>query len=188
MSFLDDDFSELFQKIKQTDYLNPAMSDPVFYFVYPPESMLDLKRHFTRWAARFREAGREVVRVSFCDLLWECIEESGRWEEWLEIEPNYDPGQIIKAISDVLAGNNRLLNKILSRIGSAKSNNIFFFTETETLHPYFRTRTIENSLHDKVKIPVVIFYPGSRAGQFGLKFLGFYDEDPNYRSTMIGGL
>jgi len=56
------------------------------------------------------------------------------------------------------------------------------------LHPYFRARVLEGVLHDRVKVPTVVFYPGRRSGQFGLHFLGFYPEDGNYRATLIGGL
>ena len=70
----------------------------------------------------------------------------------------------------------------------APENAVVLLTEAELLHPYFRTRTIESKLHDKVKKPVVIFYPGRRSGQYGLQFLDFYTVDGNYRSTLIGGL
>jgi hypothetical protein len=56
------------------------------------------------------------------------------------------------------------------------------------LHPYFRARILESILHDRIKVPTVIFYPGRRSGQYGLHFLGFYPEDGNYRATLIGGL
>jgi hypothetical protein len=188
MSLLDNTFEELLKKIRQSDYLNAAKSDPIFYFVYPPEEMLALKQHYTRWTARFRDAGLAVVRVSFCDLLWGCVDQSGRWEAWLEDERDYDRSQINHAVTDVLTGEGHLVQAIRQEIDAAGPKSVVFLTETEVLHPYFRTRVIESAIHDKISIPVVIFYPGYRSGQYGLKFLGFYAEDPNYRSTMIGGL
>jgi hypothetical protein len=65
---------------------------------------------------------------------------------------------------------------------------VILLTEAELLHPWFRTRAIESRLHDRVKTPTVIFYPGERSGQYGLKFLGFYPLDGNYRSTLTGGI
>jgi len=61
-------------------------------------------------------------------------------------------------------------------------------TDTAALHPYFRARPLEGGLHDRVKVPTVIFYPGRREGQYGLHFLGFYEFDGNYRATLLGGL
>ena len=63
-----------------------------------------------------------------------------------------------------------------------------FVTDTIALHPYFRARSLESGLHDRVKVPTVIFYPGRRSGQYGLHFLGFYEFDGNYRATLLGGL
>jgi hypothetical protein len=89
---------------------------------------------------------------------------------------------------DVLRQGNSLVDRVLEAVGSAPENSVALLTEAELLHPYFRTRTIESLLHDKVSIPTVIFYPGRRSGQYGLHFLDFYPVDGNYRSTLIGGL
>lgn len=83
---------------------------------------------------------------------------------------------------------NALVNGVVEVVESAPANTVVLLTEAELLHPYFRTRTIESRLHDKVKAPTVIFYPGRRSGQYGLHFLDFYPVDGNYWSTLLGGL
>jgi hypothetical protein len=69
MYSLDNAFNELLDKIRDPDAVNPAKSDPVFYFAYPPELMLDLKKHLQRLTTKIREAGFEVRRVSLADIL-----------------------------------------------------------------------------------------------------------------------
>jgi Domain of unknown function (DUF1788) len=81
-----------------------------------------------------------------------------------------------------------LLSIVVEVVESAPEGTVVLLTEAELLHPYFRTRTIESHLHDRVKGPTVIFYPGRRSGQYGLHFLDFYPVDGNYRSTLLGGL
>lgn len=186
-ALLDEIFEELLAKLREPNALNPVGSDPIFYFVYPPSRMLDLKQRLSRWTAKVREAGFEVERVSLSDLLWKIVDESGRWDLWLEYEPEHDVEQMNDAIRDVLQSDNRLIEEVSRRVTTAQGNKIIFVTEAEMLHPFFRTRVIENWLHDRVKVPVVIFYPGRRSGQYGLHFLDFYPEDPNYRSTIVGG-
>ena len=88
---------------------------------------------------------------------------------------------------DVLRGEDRLAEEVASRIGQASGQSVVLLTDSEMLHPYFRTRAIEGKLHDRVQVPTVIFYPGRRSGQYGLHFLEFYPVDGNYRSTLIGG-
>jgi hypothetical protein len=173
MYSLDDAFNELIERIRDTDTLNPAKSAPVFYFRYPPEQMLDVKKHLPRLISRVREAG---------------FEKSGRWNDWLGLETNADTDQINESVRDVLRQGNSLINRVAEEVMSSPADAIVFVTETELLHPYVRSRVIEEYLHNKAVVRTIIFYPGERSGQFGLKFLGFYKEDSGYRSTIIGGL
>jgi len=188
MSLLDEIFDELLDKLQDPENLNPARSDPIFYFVYPAEMMLELRTHYPRWTARLREMGLGVSRVSFSDVIWELVDKSGRWDMWLEVEVRAEPEELNEAVRDVLRSQNRLVDAIATRIEQAPENSVVFLTDAEMLHPYFRTRTIESYLHDRVKTPTVLFYPGRRSGQYGLHFLGFYPEDGNYRSSLIGGV
>lgn len=188
MYSLDKSFNELIDKIRDPDALNPAKCDPVFYFVYPPELMLDVKKNLSRWTSRIQQAGFSVRRVSVADILWNTVDKSDRWHTWLELEAEAEVDQINEAVRDVLRQGNALVDQIVKIVESTPEGTLLLLTETEMLHPYFRTRTIENRLHDKVRTPIVIFYPGRRSGQYGLHFLDFYAVDGNYRSTLIGGM
>jgi len=187
MPSLDDVFNELLEKIRDPQTLNPARGDPIFYFTYPPERMLEIKKRLPRWSALLRKIGLEVRRVSLAELLWNTIDESGRWETWLELENDADIDQINEAVRDVLRRGDSFVKKVVQRIRAAPQGSVVFLSDAELLHPYFRTRTIESALHDKVTVPTVILYPGRRAGQYGLHFLDFYPVDGNYRSTLLGG-
>lgn len=188
MYSLDNTFNELIEKIGDQNALDPAKSDPVFYFAYPPGSMLDLKKRLPRWMSRIREAGFEVRRVSLANLLWDTVDQSGRWDIWLELEADADAEEINEAVRDVLRQGNAFIGRVTEIVESTPEGTVVLLTEAELLHPYFRTRTIESRLHDKVKTPTVIFYPGRRSGQYGLHFLDFYPVDGNYRSTLLGEL
>lgn len=188
MYSLEDKFNELLDKIQDPEALNPAKSDPVIYFAYPPEMMLDLKKRLPRWMSKIRETGFEVRRVSFADLIWQTVNESGRWDAWLEAEAEAEAEEINEAVRDVLRQGENLANRVVEVVESAPEGTVVILTETELLHPYFRTRIIESRLHDKVKTPTIIFYPGRRSGQYGLCFLDFYPVDDNYRSTLLGGI
>jgi hypothetical protein len=187
MDPLDNAFNELIQKIRDPDALNPAKGDPIFYFHYSPELMLDVKKRLARWMSKIREAGFEVRRISLADIIWEIVDKSGRWNLWLDLEAEADPDQINEAVRDVLRQGNSLINRVAEAVTASSDSTIVFLTEAELLHPYLRTRVIEEYLHNRATVCTIIFYPGERSGQFGLKFLGFYKEDSGYRSTIIGG-
>ncbi|MEW6141362.1 MAG: BREX protein BrxB domain-containing protein [Thermodesulfobacteriota bacterium] len=189
MYSLDNAFKELLDKIRDPDALNPAKSAPVFYFRYPPEMMLTVKKLLPRLISRIRqEAGRDVRWVSLADVIWDIVDKSGRWDIWLNLESDADACQINEAVRDLLRQGNSLINRVSEAIASAPEGTIVFLTEAELLHPYLRTRVIEEYVHNKAAVCTIIFYPGERSGQFGLKFLGFYKEDSRYRSTIIGSL
>jgi hypothetical protein len=187
MLSLDDRFRELRHQLGQPATLNPAKSDPLFYFVYGVTQMLEVKRRIPIWTTQLRSEGFDVIRISFSELLWTLIDESGRYEDWLALEAGADIEQINEAVRDVLRADDRLANAVAARIEGVSDNSLVLLTEVEMLHPYFRTRSIESKLHNRVRVPTVMFYPGRRSGQYGLHFLEFYPVDGNYRSTLIGG-
>ncbi|CAG0947529.1 hypothetical protein ANRL1_04232 [Anaerolineae bacterium] len=181
-------FGDLLQVLSQPANLNPAQSDPIFYFVYRPEQILAVKRRLASWIGTLKNKGFEPVRISLGDLVYELIDRSGRWAAWIELEADAEPGDLNKAIRDVLIQNNALVEQVATRIAKGNDKTIYLLTESELLHPYYRTRAIESALVGRVPHPIIIFYPGRRVGQYGLHFLDFYPEDGNYRSTLIGGL
>lgn len=187
MSLLDSTFETLRQQLQSPESLNPAKSDPVFYFVHAPDESLSVKQKLPIWSAKLRQDNWEVHVNSLAKLAWDTIDKSHRWNDWLSAEPACDPGEINEAIRDVLRGDAGLIGAVAELVAAPGSNQILFLTDAGLVHPYFRIRTLESGLHDRVKIPTVIFYPGRRSGQYGLHFLGFYPVDGNYRSTLIGG-
>jgi hypothetical protein len=187
-AFLDGLFNDLLDRIRAPAALNPAKSDPVFHFVYPPESMLELKRRLPLWTSKAVKAGFKVHRVSLANILWDVVDKSGRWDDWIASEAEAEWDQINRAVRDVLSQGNAFLDRVIERTASAPKDAVALLTEAELLHPYFRVRAIENALHGKITIPTVIFYPGRHSGQFSLQFLGYYPVDGNYRSTLLGGL
>lgn len=127
------------------------------------------------------------LRCSLSDVLWQIVDESGRWEDWLECEAKADLLDSINSVRNVLRSDNRLIGKVTEIITTSPANSIVLLNDLEMLHPFYRTRLIESSLHNKVQVPTVLFYPGRRSGQYGLHYLGFYGVDGGYRATLVGG-
>ena len=185
---LEGTFAQLEAHLREGVGVSAARSDPFFYVVFPPEQTLEVKRRMRVWTARLRNVGITVEQLSFSDLIWDLVDASGLWDEWLEVEPYFDRHEVNEAIATVLREGDALVRQIATRVETSRPGVVLFLTEAELLHPYFRARALENALHDRVKIPTVVFYPGRRAGQFGLHFLDFYGEDANYRATILGGI
>lgn len=185
---LNNDFDQLRKRLLSPVGLNPAQSDPIFYLVFSPKDTLTVYRLLPGWAARLEADGWKVKTLQLGKVIWELIDQSGHWQEWLEVECEADQEEINNSIRNVLRTNNALVNRVAQEVGAEETKTVVLVTEVELLHPYFRLRVIENYLNNKVRVPTIFLYPGRRAGQYGLHFLDFYPEDPGYRSSLIGGL
>lgn len=185
---LSSNFDDLRKRLLSPAGLNPAQSDPIFYLVFSPKETLTVYHLLPGWIARLEADGWKVKTLPLGKLVWELVDQSGHWEEWLEAEGEADQEEINNSIRNVLRTNNALVDRVAQVVSVEEDKTVVLITEVELLHPYFRLRVIENYLNNKVRVPTIFFYPGRRAGQYGLHFLDFYPEDPGYRSTIIGGL
>lgn len=191
MSSLEASFLELQSRLGSVDRLNPTHADPLFHFVHRPDETVELMRSLPRWRARLGKEGWRVHIQSVAEVMWKVIEASGRWEAWLEVESDYSTPEVVGAVRDALhekggSSSRGLASAILDLVSRNGRDRVLILTDAALLHPFFRVRAIESLVHDHVASPTVLLYPGIRVGQFGLRFLGIYPEDPNYRSSIIG--
>jgi len=187
-ALLDANFDQLRQRLLDPDSLSPLRGAPVFYYVYEPKHILAVRRLLPGWIGRLRnEQNLKVLVISLADVLWKLIDASGRWQDWLEAEKDFDQHEINQSIASVLQEENVFIHRVAALITASAPDTVVFLTDLELLHPFARSRPIESILQNPSQNnPTVFFYPGRRAGQYGLKFLGFYPEDTGYRSTLIG--
>ncbi len=197
---LDQAFGELRAQLGRTDRLTPTHADPFFYLVHDPAATVELHRRLPRWRAALEQDGWQVHVESLAKMMWSVVDRAGHWDEWIEIEAAR--GSISErntaacdSMRDVLSDEQERprswdgLARAVGHIVADKTpRRLVLLTDAVALHPWFRVRTIEGFVHDRVFSPTVLFYPGTRHGQFGLRFLGLHADDGNYRSTIVGGL
>ncbi|TAX72958.1 DUF1788 domain-containing protein [Rhizobium leguminosarum] len=191
MSSLKADFDELRERIKQGRELGHASFEPIFYLVFPPEQIVNVKRQTSAWMSKLRQDQWEVEVFSIAEHLWTLLRDDPFWELCVAEDKSapIDWQRSNKALADIISTGNGLL----SRLGSVltkqegKQNALVLVTDLEALHPFMRIGAIESQLQGKFHVPTVFLYPGVRTGKTRLKFLGFYPEDGNYRSVHVGG-
>jgi hypothetical protein len=191
MPYLDQNFNELRLLLKQGRGLNNAGHDPVFYLVFRPEEMLEVKRRIKSWIAKLKIDGWNVHIFSMVEAVHSLLKNDGLRDVWLESEKDnpLDFDSINKTLTDALVGNDQLKSKLEQQLNSLadQENALLLITDLEAIHPYLRIGSLEQKLQGKFRMPTVILYPGIRTGRSALKFLGIYPEDGSYRSTHIGG-
>ncbi len=190
MSSLGDNFNELMEPVKAGRELGHASYDPIYYLIFPPREILEVKRNMSAWTARLRNDGWEVHVFSVSDAVQEILKNAPMMKIWLAADSKapLDWEKTNKSLANAIA-KGALRDRFEATLTPLTGNKhaILLVTDLEALHPFTRIGAIESQLYGKFQTPTVFFYPGERTGKTRLKFLGFYPEDGNYRSVHVGG-
>ena len=190
MSSLNADFKELIERIKQGRELGHASFEPIFYLIFHPSKILEVKRQMPAWTARLENSGWEVHIFSIAENIVDILGKVPLRKIWLTADAKEPTNwkKTNQSLANALS-NGSLQNRIDQTLNDLEShdNAILLVTDLEALHPYMRIGAIERNLQGKFNSPTVFFYPGERTGKTRLKFLGFYPDDGNYRSVHVGG-
>ena len=191
MSSLKRDFDELLERIRHGREFAHASFEPIFYLVFRPEQILDVKRHTPAWIVKLRHAGWDVGVFSIAEHIKEILSKAPLRNIWLKADRAnpLDWDKTNGALANALTSKNQLQRRLETFLNEreGRNNALVLVTDLEALHPYLRIGAIEAQLQGKFHVPTVFLYPGVRAGATRLKFLGFYPEDGNYRSVHVGG-
>jgi len=191
MTSLKADFDELRERIKQGRELGHASFEPIFYLVFPPEQIVDVKRQTPAWMSKLRQDQWEVEVFSIAEQLWALLRDDPFWDLCVAEDRSAptDWQRSNQALADIITTGNGLLSRLESVLAKREGNpnSLVLVTDLEALHPFMRIGAIESQLQGKFHVPTVFLYPGVRTGKTRLKFLGFYPEDGNYRSVHVGG-
>jgi hypothetical protein len=191
MTLLDANFDELMTRVRYGRELQDASFEPVYYLIFPPSEILDVKGKMPAWTARLRNDGWDVHQFSMAAHVAAVLQAPSRVRElWLAADRRAPLGweKTNQALANTLAGG-ALLARLQAKLESlrAQRSAILLITDLEALHPYLRIGSLEGQLAGGFCATTLIFYPGKRTGKTRLRFLNFYPEDGNYRSVHVGG-
>lgn len=191
MSSLRADFDELRERIRHGREFGHASFEPIYYLIFSPEQILEVKRQTPAWQAKLHQEGWEVQVFSMAENLWEHLHQDPFWPLCVQ-QDKASPGDWARtnlALADIVANGGGLLRRLEEALRSLEGNPsaLLLVTDLEALHPLIRIGVIESQLQGKFHVPTIFLYPGVRTGKTRLKFLGFYPEDGNYRSVHVGG-
>ena len=191
MPSLKADFDELIRRVEAGREFAHASFEPVFYLVFHPSELLEVKRLMPAWTSKLANAGWQVETFSIAEHIADIIGKAPLRKVWVEADKKapLSWGKTNASLANALTAQGRLQSRLDERLSSleGQTSTIMLVTDLEALHPYLRIGAIEAQLQGKFHVPTVFLYPGTRTGKTRLKFLGFYPEDGNYRSVHVGG-
>lgn len=193
MSSLKANFDELVERMRHGRDFAQASFEPIYYLVFPPSEILEVKRSLPAWTAKLRNEGWEVHGFSIAEQIAEILQQAPQRKIWLLADKKSPTSwkKTNESLANALVKENggplhERLEALLGRL-EGKKKAIVLVTDLEALHPYLRIGAIESRLYGQFHVPTVFLYPGERTGKTRLRFLGFYPEDGNYRSVHVGG-
>lgn len=190
MRSLTEKFNELRGLLKHgVGSIRPTGFDPVYYLLFPPAQIIEVKQRLPEWEAQLRVDGFAPHSLSLTRVTNEYFRSHDLREPLIEAARLQadDYAVITRSLAEHLVQDNVVGASILHAIQNFQSDStaVLFITDLEALHPFLRIGAVEQQLSGKFSIPTVVLYPGTAGGAYSRRFLGVHKEDGNYRSPHI---
>ena len=114
MSSLRADFDELRERIRHGREFGHASFEPIYYLIFSPEQILEVKRQTPAWQAKLHQEGWEVQVFSMAENLWEHLHQDPFWPLCVQ-QDKASPGDWARtnlALADIVANGGGLLRRL----------------------------------------------------------------------------
>ncbi len=86
MPYLKDNFDELMERVRAGRELSHASFEPIYYLIFHPKEILDVKRSLPAWTARLRMDGWDVHVFSIAQAITDILNNAPLMKIWLNAE------------------------------------------------------------------------------------------------------
>jgi hypothetical protein len=124
MASLSDNFDQLWQRLRYGRGLSHTGDDPVYYLVFHPSEMLEVKRRLRQWAAVLKKQDWTMETFSMADAIKDIFEKNEfREDVWLasEQDKSFDAEsiqQINKQLESALVDEGALKQRLAEKLQS----------------------------------------------------------------------
>jgi len=186
MSSLDERLGVLEADLARTPPRINAYDDlPFAMLQYDPaqdaETEVRMREEMTRLARRLDGAGKRVACLSLGPFLWKAIEAARGLDALFAHEEKTSFFDAHEVVAGWLSDPARfpLPEKVAAAINAiAPRPDIVFLYRASVFGPALAAMsTLVKGLHRKVTIPTVLFYPGTREGEWNLRFQGVAERE-----------
>jgi len=169
---------------------------PFGLFAYPPTAERELRREVQMLATRVEhESSRRVTTISMADLLWRAIRTAyppdgkalfDAERSMAAEDPERRLEQLQETIRSVVSEISplpQLIAESTQDLDPAKS--VVFLTRVGALYPAYRASALLENLMGVVRVPTMLFYPGTRSGTNTLRFMDSLEALHGYRHKIF---
>ena len=86
MPSLKADFDELIHRIETGREFAHASFEPIFYLVFPPSELLEVKRLMPAWTSKLANAGWQVETFSIAEQIVDIFRKAPLRKVWIEAD------------------------------------------------------------------------------------------------------
>jgi hypothetical protein len=130
---------------------------------------------------------KRIVHVSLADLFWQSIEESEGIDAIIEMEKEHGFEVAEKQVNRYLSDRDfrSLCDLLLERVASLPADTaVLFLTHATAFAPgAYRISSLLEQLGGRLRIPTVLFYPGTWSGT--LNYMDLRTEDQSLGSYRV---
>ena len=160
MPSVDDDFDELVRKIEKGRDFTSASFEPVYYLVFDPAKIIEVKRKLAPWNTRLKQKNFEPHFFSIADAIAEIHSQFPLRKIWLNADEQsplaWDKvnNSMRVALEKNKSSESPLQEKLEEKLASLEGHprSILIVTDLEALHPYLRIGAIESQLLSLIHI------------------------------------
>ena len=183
MAHYEEKIENALASLRSPSKLNPTGQNPITYIVYQPEDVFILRglvNNYLRQKAEY--LGFKPVFISMGEMVEKFIENHPFKSLWTT--PGFKEADVFNSIRQAMEQEEYFEKEFLrlQEEHASVPETLFIVKDVEMLHPIYMMGKIESNIYNKVKLPILVLYPGVSQGT-ARSFLGIYNQDGSYRST-----
>ena len=162
---------------------------PYSLYVYEPEQEFAIRREMRDLQAYLNANRVNVAAVSLAHLFWQAVDDSGFYMNIVQTEresPN-DPWvleQVHQSLQEILTEAPSLADRVIAAVSAQPDQTAVVLYRAAALYPVFRTSALLDDLRERLRLPVVLLYPGHVVDPYGLRFMGKCEPAHGYRARI----
>ncbi len=168
--------------LKSPSKLSPTGYSPIVYMVYDPEDAFVVRSlidSFIQPKAAYHQFTTHVVSIGA------ILDKFVNSHEYLSIwaSPSVKEAQLYTSIKQEVEKSEFIEQALLDQQEEFASEQqpLMIIKDLEMLHPFNMIGVIENKIYNRIRVPMLVLYPGETQGT-ARSFMGIYNQDGNYRS------
>src|SRR5688572_29029650 len=123
MSSLKADFDELRERIRHGRELGHASFEPIYYLVFPPKQIIEVKRSTPSWISRLSLDGWNVTQFSVTEAVCDILRSDPRRQLWrvADTDAPLNWSKINQSLSNALTNGSKLQQRLEAVLNSLQN-------------------------------------------------------------------